>query len=139
MLKNKLANFVAKRVLICSVILSIIILVWLGQKWFALAGLLLGSALSIIKFGSYTWLFERILSAAANNSIATGSKRKSSARLSMLGFLANQIIVFPVLFAAYFLNQWFFAGITAGVLLVPFVIIVNCITEALKITSNNFE
>lgn len=97
-------------------------------------GLLLGSAVSVFKFGSYAWIFKRIESTAA------GAEQKANlSRNSMFGFLANQVVILLLLFAAYFLNPWFFAGIVAGVLLVPFVIMINSITEALKITSNNFE
>ena len=134
MLKNKLANFIAKRVLICCILLSIIVLIMLEYKWHVLVGLLLGSVFSVLKFGSYTWIFQRIISAAASP-----ARKTKSARSGMLGFLINQIIIFPLLLAAYFLNQWFFAGIVAGILLVPFVIMINSVTEALKITGNNFE
>lgn len=134
MLKNKLASFIAKRVLICSILLSIIDLLWIEQRWYTLAGLLLGGAFSVLKFGSYTWIFKKIVSGAASP-----AQKTSSARSSMLAFLANQIILFPLLLAAYFINHWLFAGMVAGILLVPFVIMVNCVTEVLKITSNNFE
>lgn len=134
MLKNKLANFVAKRVLICCLFLSIIVLIWLEHRWFTLLGLLLGSAFSITKFGSYTWIFKRIVSDAAGP-----AQKAHSARSGMLGFLVNQIVIFPLLLAAFFVDQWFFTGMVAGILLVPFVIMINCVTEALKITSNNFE
>ncbi len=134
MLKNKLANFIAKRVLICCTLLSIIVLMWLEHRWYTWFGLILGSAFSVMKFGSYTWIFTKIVSDAA------GSAQKThSARSGMLGFLANQIILFPLLLVAFFVDQWFFAGMVAGILLVPFVIMINCVTEVLKITSNNFE
>lgn len=134
MLKNKLVNFIAKRVLICSILLSIIVLIWLEHKWYTLAGLLLGSVFSVMKFGSYTWIFKRIVSDAESS-----LRKAKPVKRSMLGFLANQIIVFPLLLAAYYLNQWFFIGVVAGVLLVPLVLMINCVTEALKITRNNFE
>ncbi len=134
MLKNKLAIFIAKRVLVCSALLSVMVLVWIEQRWYTLAGLLVGSAFSVMKFGSYTWIFKKIVSGAASS-----AQKTNSARSGMLAFLVNQIVIFPLLLAAYFLNHWFFAGMVAGILLVPFVIMVNCVTEALKITSNNFE
>lgn len=134
MLKNKLASFIAKRVLICCILLSIIDLILLEHRWHVLVGLLLGSAFSVLKLSSYTWIFERIVHAATST-----PQKTNSARSSMLGFLINQIILLPILFAAYFINQWFFTGIVVGILLVPFVIMINCVTETLKITNNNFE
>lgn len=134
MLKNKLAIFIAKRVLICFILLSIIDVILLEQRWHVLVGLLAGSIFGVMKFGSYEWIFRRIISSALSP-----AQKSHSARSGMLGFLLNQIVIFPVLLAAYFLSRWFFAGIVAGILLVPFVIIVNCITEVLGITSNNFE
>ena len=53
MLKNKLAIFIAKRVLIYYIILSIIDVLLLKDKWHILAGLSAGGVLSVLKFGSY--------------------------------------------------------------------------------------
>ena len=134
MLKNKLVSFIAIRVLICCILLSIIDVILLEYRWHALAGLILGSVFGVLRFGSNTWIFEKIIPSAENT-----AEKSRKARMGMLGFLTNQILLLPVLFAAYFLNQWFFAGIVAGILLVPFVIMLNCITEFLNITSNNLS
>lgn len=131
MLKNKMTCFMAKRVLLCFGILSIIDIIWFENRWFILAGLSAGGILSIVKFGSYVWIFGRILSPSAAGRINAGG--------SIAVFAMNQLILLPLLYLAYVLNHWFFAGVVAGILLVPLVIMINCITEATGITKNNFE
>jgi hypothetical protein len=132
LLKNRMAVFIAKRVLICYILLSIIDMIWIEQRWNVLIGLFLGGIFSTVKFGSYTWIINRI------TSINT-PQTKNPAKSSMLFFLVNQLVLLPVLLVAYFINFWFFTGIVAGILLVPFVIMINCVTEASGITHNNFE
>lgn len=134
MLKVKLANFIAKRVLICCILLSTIVLIWFEARWFTLSGLIFGSAYGVVKFGSFAWIFNRI-----GSSEASAVHKSKLAKEGMLGLLINQILIFPLLLAAYFLNHWFFTGFVAGILLVPFVLMLNSVTEALKITDNNFE
>jgi hypothetical protein len=136
LLKNKMACFAAKRVLLCCVILSIISIVCFESKWHIVGGLLTGGLLSIIKFASYIWIFKRILSPGI---AVTGGRGRASASGGVLVFALNQIILLPLLYLSYILSRWFFAGIVAGILLVPFVIMINSITEALGITKNNFE
>ena len=133
MLKNKLANFIAKRVLVCGALLSVIDLIWIEQRWYALAGLIAGSIFCIVKFGSYSWIFGKIIAAA------TGNQKGNPVKTSTIGFLVNQAIVFPILLAAYYIHIWFFTGFIAGVLLLPLIIIVNCVTEVVGLTRNNFE
>lgn len=133
MLKNKLAGFVAKRALIYCIILSIIDIIWFKERWFMLGGLLVGGALSVGKFGSYSWVFGKIL---APGTTAGG---KAAAGTSISVFFLNQLILLPLLYLAYILNQWVFIGFVAGILLVPLVIMINCITEAIGITKNSFK
>lgn len=132
MLKNKMLVFMAKRVLICCILLSIIDMIWMKQRWSILAGLIVGSIFSVVKFGSYTWVLSKV--AAVDN-----AQIKKPARSSILVFFINQILLFPALLAAYFLNIWFFTGVVAGILLVPFAMMINCVTEASGISHNNFE
>lgn len=134
MLRNKMACFIAKRVLIWCSILSIIDIIWLKNRWYILVGLLIGGIISIVKFGSYIWVFKRVF---APGIARNGGKAGASG--SIVAFALNQIILFPLLYLAYILNHWFFAGVVSGILLVPFVIMINCITEVCGITKNNFE
>ncbi len=134
MLKTKLERFIAKRVLICVILLTIIDLVLLEHKWFVLIGLIPGAIFSLAKFGSYAWVFGKILgvsSKAGLDKLAPGS--------SIAVFMLNQFILLPLLFIAYFLHQWIFIGFIAGILLVPFVVMINCMTEGIGITKNHFE
>lgn len=134
MLKSKLERFLAKRVLFIFLILSINCVVFINQRWFALAGLAIGGAFSILKLGSYVWIFSKIISPDTGN-----EPLKHGVSKSVINFVINQIIAIVVLFVSLKINQWFFIGTVAGILLIPFVILINSFTEALRITHNNFE
>lgn len=134
LLREKMAGFVIKRVLICWVLLSIIDIIWFEKRWHILVGLTIGGVLSVAKYNSYKWVFKKVLSpgfASFNEKASTGG--------SIMVFALNQIILLPLLFGAYYISQWIFAGVVAGILLVPLVIMINCVTEAFGITKNNFE
>jgi len=134
LLKSKLEKFVAKRVLIFFVILAILDMVLIKEKWLVLSGLLIGGAFSVFRFGSYSMLFTNLLTPTSD-----GNTKKHAALKSTLIFILNQSILLLLLFLAMKISSWYFAGIVAGILLVPFVLLVNGITEALSITHNNFE
>lgn len=134
MLKTKLEKFVAKRSLIFFIILAILDIVFISNKWYVLVGLILGGVFSNLKFSSYALVFSRILTPKSGN-----SQPNNFVGSSLILFILNQLVLIPILFIALKLNESFFAGIVAGILLVPFVIFINCITEPLKITHNNFE
>ena len=134
MLKIKLTRFIAVRVLILCIMLSVVTIIWVESRWFTLAGLIFGSAFGVIKFGSFAWFFSRISTGIRNPALKSSLTKKG-----LTGFLINQIIIFPLLLAAYLLDRWFFIGLVTGILLVPFVLMINCVTEVLNITCNNFE
>jgi fatty-acid desaturase len=66
-------------------------------------------------------------------------RKKLAPGSSVVLFAISQLILLPLLFIAYFINQWVFAGFVTGILLVPLVIMINSITEAFGITKNHFE
>ena len=134
MFKSKIEQFVAKKAVICLVLLSIIDMIVMDYRWLVLGGLVLGAILSVAKFGSYAWVFDRICSMDQS-----GFSKKQAPGSSITVFMLNQLILLPLLFLAYFLNRWIFAGFVAGILIVPFVIMINSITEVLGITKNHFE
>ena len=134
LLESKQERFLAKRVAIFALILIIIDLIFIKVKWFALCGLVIGSLLSILKLASYAMVFTKIIFSQAGD-----NKNKFGAVKTLLNFVINQIIVILALFISIKVNLWLFIGFAAGVLLVPFVIMVNILSEALKITHNNFE
>ncbi len=50
----------------------------------------------------------------------------------------SQLFLFGVLTASIIANLTFFFGVVAGLLLVPFYICINAVTEKVKITHNNW-
>lgn len=134
MFKNKLFVFVLKRVLICFIVLSIIVMISIKQRWFAFAGIFSGGILSILRFGSSTAVFTRITAAVPGSAPV-----RHGAGVSVLVYVINQVILLPLIFVAYKLGQWFFSGFVAGILLVPFVVMLNSVTEILAITHNEFK
>lgn len=134
MIESKLERFITKRVLIGMILLSIIDMVMFENRWLVLVGLIVGSMLSIVKFASNAWVFGGIFGTDQDS-----ARKKLAPITSVAMFAVNQLILLPLLILAYFLNQWIFAGFVAGILIVPFVIMINSITEAIGITKNHFE
>lgn len=134
MLKSKLEKFVAKRVLIFFIILAILNIVFNDERWYLLFGLMFGGIFSTFKFVTYAVVLKKALVIESEN-----GKARLGTKNSLLTFIISQIILLPVLFLSLKFNQCFFTGIVIGILLVPLVIFINCITELLKITHNNFE
>ncbi len=131
---RKLVVFIAKRVLICYIPMSIIDIALVKQRWIVLLGMLIGVFVSLIRFNSYGLVFERMFLA---NLEAT--RKGFSIIISLTIFIMNQLVLFFLLFIAYKVNPYLFAGIFTGVMLLPFMLFVNCLTEATGVTHNNFE
>ena len=134
MFKTKLEKFIAKRSLLFFVILAILDIVLFKNRWYCLVGLFLGGIFSVSKFRSYSMVFTRIIGSASIN-----VKNSHAVRNSLIVFFINQIILLPILFISLKFNSWFFMGIVAGILLVPLVLMINTITEPLRLTHNNYE
>ena len=109
-------------------------IVFMSRKWYILGGLLLGGAWGIFKFGSYAFIFRKLFTSKSGN-----GQEKHAGINSVAIFVINQLLLLPLLFISLKFDLWFFYGVAAGILLVPFVILFNIITETLKITHNNFE
>lgn len=133
MFYSSVEQFVLKRLLICFILLSIIDMAVIENRWPALIGLAAGTVLSAVKFCS---------NAAAYASLFGVKKQGVSAglgqRTARVIFLINQIILLPFLLIAYYIGQWFFWGFVAGILTIPLLIMLNSITEAFGITRNHF-
>lgn len=130
MFKNKLAAFIGKRLLICYILVSIIVIIFIDRRWPVFIGLSVGSILSVMQLSSNISMFERLFSKETpKDAVKKGTLHYVLALLSMLAVLAAAVVY----------DIWLFAGIVGGLLTVPFVICVNGITEALGITHNNFE
>jgi hypothetical protein len=134
LLKSKIEQFVAKRVLMFFIILAILDIVFIDNRWIVFIGLVLGGIISVLRFSSYALVFSGIISSEFRN-----NQNNHTVRNSLILFIINQLVLLPLLFIAIKINLWFFTGVVAGMLLVPLVLFINCITEPLKITHNNFE
>lgn len=134
MLRNKLVIFTLKRVLFCCILLSIIDIMVVNQRWFAFAGLIIGGAYSVLRFTAYVYVFKVALLPISG----TVYKKRYSYGI-MATFIVSLILLLPLLYIALKIHQWFFVGTVSGILLVPCVIFINSITEVMRITHNNFE
>lgn len=132
--KSKLEKFILKRALIVFIILTIIDIVFINGKWFAFCGLLIGGLLSILKFSSYAWVFAKIITPEPEN-----TQKKYSAGNAVIVFILNQVLLLPLMLVTLKINLMLFAGFVAGILLVHLILLMNCITEGLRITHNHFE
>lgn len=130
LLKTKLEIFVAKKALVFYIVLSLLDVIFIRQRWIIFAGLTFGGIFSLIKFGATAAAFSRLLSKDRNCAAVNHISLK---------YAINQIFIIILLAASLKYNIWLFLGMILGILLVPFVIIVNGITEGLSITHNNFE
>lgn len=130
MLKNKLINFIAKRVAALLIVLAVADLVFLENKrWLVLAGLLAGSLIAIGRLGCNEWLLRNIFRPAGKKAPVGG----------IAAFTLNQLVLLAFIVLAFLMNIWVLYGFLAGVLAAPLVIMFNSITEAFGITKNNFE
>lgn len=129
-LKTKIEKFIAKRVLIVVGLLSIVTIAVLQQKWMVLTGLFAGGIFSILRFGSLSDMITSLLN---------GGNNQSAALRSVLSYVLSIITLVILMAASLLYNRWFAAGMITGILLVPFIIFINSLTEGLGITHNNFE
>lgn len=130
MLNSKLERFIAKRVLIFLLILSILDIVFIDQRWIALAGLLIGGVMSLLRLNTMVKAFSRLLGKATKQEAVTRN---------VLNYIVNMAAMIVLMVASIKYSLSLFAGVTVGVLLVPAVIFINSFTEALGLTHNNFE
>jgi hypothetical protein len=94
-----------------------------------LIGFYSGGALSILRYLSNAWIF----------SIKQNNENKLLLHLkTIVLFFGNQILLLTLLFIYFSLNRWLFIGLIAGVLLAPFIVVINSITEVFGITKNGF-
>jgi len=130
LLKSGLEKFIAKRAAIFYIILVILDLVIVRERWAALAGLTIGGVSGLFKFSSMASVF---------SALAARHSQLSPALLQLLKYLVNMTGVIILVGVSLKLNMWLFWGVLSGILLVPSVIMVNGLTEALGITHNGFK
>lgn len=128
MIKNKLVNFVVRRIALFY-LLSVLISAFFSNRAFLIAGLTAGALLGIIRFISNAWIFSF---SADKKSI------KNSAFLKAAIFIANQAVLFLLLFLFNRISLSLLLSFAGGLLLAPFTIILNNITEVMGLTKNKF-
>lgn len=130
MLKSKIDKFLVKRTALFLILLTVADIAFLGSnKWFVLAGLLAGASLSIGRLVSNEWILKRTFELNGEKAV-TGS---------IAAFTISQIVIIPVIVITYFFSTWLFYGLLAGIMVVPMIVMINSITEAIGITKNSFE
>lgn len=130
MLENKLVVFILKRILTLYILLSIIDIIFMASRWLILTGLTIGAVFGALHLNSTAVLLERILPAGAPH---------AAARTSLVRYVVTMVAALAILVASIELNPWIFAGEAAGILLLPFAIMVNGLTEGLGITHNKWQ
>lgn len=127
---SKLEKFIAKRVLILFCILVILNLIFISEKVNVMFGLFLGLVLGFARFS--------FLSATISTLLGCNDKIKA-VRKTFFRYTLNQAVMLALFIVSIEYSLWIFAGAIAGVLLVPFTIWINAVTEGLGVTHNHFE
>lgn len=130
---SRIERFIYKRLLICFLLLSIIDMAFIEDRWLVLAGLTAGTVVGAVKFGGNARALAGIFGLAVRE-----SRGRTGRRCGTVIFLLNQIILLPFLFLAYYLGQGIFWGFFTGIMTIPLLIMLNSITEAIGITRNHF-
>lgn len=123
-------RFLTVRTLIFLIILLVLDFAFIDKKWMTAAGLIIGSIIGILKFAFMSNYISAVL--------MQGEKRLSKRKL-FVKYLLVQFATILVLAVSILISIWLFFGVTAGILLLPFVILINIFTEALSLSHNNFQ
>lgn len=118
-----LRRFFLKRVLVVWAVASVLTLLIFGGVYKAVAGIGIGAVLSLCRIR----LLERSIGAEPD-----GGKKKSAVLASGLWF----ILLFSLLMTSVNVDAGLFLGIAGGLLILPFIIMANAVTEKLGITRN---
>jgi hypothetical protein len=106
---TKLEKSIAKRSLVVLVLMALAALFFMNDRFTVLAGIILGSLLSYIRFHALVTSFLRILS----------GKTGSPVLGACIWYIVGLLIVVPVLIVSLLCSKSMFFGMAAGVLLVP--------------------
>ena len=124
-------NFIAKKALIFSPLLTIVSLVWLDKWYVYLAGLIIGILASLFKIYFMGDVYTRLL--------ISSNEQRPSVRFSTLKLIAMQLFSFFVLVVSSIMGFQGLIGAFLGILIVPGVIFVNSITEYIGLSKNKFR
>ncbi len=130
MFQSKLVRFMVKRAVVFFAVLSVADLAFLGNsRWLVLAGLTVGTLLSVARLMGNEWLFQKIFQLTGGKAVAG----------SILVFTGLQLILLPVIVILYCISVWALYGFVAGIMAVPVIVMINSFTETFGMTKNNFE
>lgn len=130
MLMSKLEKFVAKRVVIFLVVLSLMNLVFMRHKLVISAGLIAGSAVGMLRFSSLAGMLSKLLER---------DRSANKLKLSVFSCANGYFLTIALLIISGKLNKCFFLGVVASILIIPAIIMINGFTENFGLTNNHFE
>lgn len=125
-----MGKFITKRVIVFSVILVILNLIFIRQKLAVNVGLIAGTICGLLRFNFLSISLSEVL-----GTYDSGNARKRT----LVSFVTSQVLIVVLLAASIKMNLWLFAGIVEGILIIPVFIVINGITEYLRVTHNHFE
>jgi len=129
-LKGKiLQGFLKIRLIIVYMILIIISIILFNNRWDIVIGLTCGTLVSVMKYIEISRFISKILK----------RERKRLYSKVFAKIMSLQIITALLMAVAIKFDLQFFWGFVSGVLLIPVIITINGITEALGISHNNFQ
>jgi hypothetical protein len=131
-LNNGIELFVYKKTFVYALIVAGAALAF-GRKEAAALGVILGAGPGIFRFRLYSKGFRKTFSGGLPLKPAAASFR------ILAVYMLNQTALAAMLYIAFRLDAGLFFGFTAGILIVPLILLVNGITEAAGITHNNFQ
>lgn len=124
-----LQGFLKIRLITVYMILIIISVIFFNDRWNIVIGLTCGVIFGILKYIEMSRFIANIVL----------RKLKELYLEVFLKFLLLQIISALLLIVAIKISLRIFLGAVAGMLLIPMIITINSLTEALGISHNNFQ
>lgn len=123
-------SFIKTRIIIVYVVLIVTTLILFDKRWNIVIGVSCGTIFGILKYiGTSRFL---------SNLLLQGEQIPCLGK-TLVKFLSLQIVTVFFMVVSICIDLWSFFGVVAGILLVPVIILVNSITEALGISHNNFQ
>lgn len=121
-------KFMAKRILFYIAVVFLLDLFFFKCKWTFLTGLFAGAGLAFVKFCISEAFFTAIF-----------GDEKNTFSFSIIKYILSNIIIIMVSIVSIMMDLELFAGMTAGILSVTVIIVVNAVTEATGLTNNDFS
>lgn len=122
--------FIKTRIIIVYIVSIIISLILFDNRWNIVIGLTCGSVFGILKY--------IVASRFISNILLQREENLSLARI-LVKFLSLQVVTVLLMAVSIRISLWSFLGVVAGILLIPLIILINSLTEALGISHNNFQ